>query len=193
MRISAILLLLLSIVSCSNTNKAETKLLVPFDFDSVKTYGFHPLNSQYSQQQNMSHAMRNSIELAIERNLDKQGFSYAESNPDIYVGYRLYGVNGTIFNGRKDEICRDCKPTKPSKKIGKNSRSSQSTIGAIMLDVQSGKTQLSVWRSTYPLSLKGDESSVEFNEELDMGVAEIIAKYPSNNREQQVILPQRDR
>ncbi|QOL26063.1 DUF4136 domain-containing protein [Thalassotalea sp. LPB0316] len=185
MRYLAIFLLVLTALGCSSPNKAETKYLVPFDFDSAKTYGFHELNSRYSQQQNMSHAMRNSIELAIERQFDKLGFRYAKEQPDIIIGYRLYGVNGTIFNGRKEEICRDCRPSK--KELNK-ARQNQQAISSIMLDVQSGKSQLSVWRASYPLSLKGDENSVEFNREIDKAINEIVAKYPKNNREQQVVI-----
>ena len=184
MRFLVTLLMAIAVVSCSSPNKAETKYLVPFDFDNVKTYGFHATNSDYSQRQNMSHATRNSIELAVERHFDRLGFSYAEQDPDIIVGYRLYGVNGTIFNGRKDKVCRDCRPSKQTKKA----RAQQTGISAIMLDVQSGKTKLSVWRSTYPLSLKGDENSYEFNQELDNAIAEITTKYPTNNRERQVVL-----
>ena len=194
MRYFIILLWALVVVGCSNVNQAETRYLVPFDFDNAKTYGFHQLDSDYSQKQNMAHSLRNSIELSIERNFNKQGFNFTETSPDILIGYRLYGVNGTIFNGRKEKICRDCIPSEKQRRSAsaKNRNKEGNTrIGSIMLDVQSGTTKLSVWRSTYPLSIDGDENSFELNEQLNHAIEQIITLYPKNNREQQVILKQR--
>ncbi len=59
-----------------------------FNFSDVKSYAFYGRNDDNFDYQNLSDVTRNSIELAIENQLDKQGLVYKDlTQADIIVSY----------------------------------------------------------------------------------------------------------
>ena len=179
MVISSLLFILLS--ACSSVKKAGVVYHDSFDFSAVKSFSLYNRNSIFSETQSVLDNRRNAIEIAIERNMAKNNFSYKSlEKADVIVTYY-------VFNGKQKEyskynevvhFCTHCLRATTWKTENKYSTISQ---GSLILDLVDPKKNRSVWRSVYPLDLKEKENSAETNNKIKQAVSAMLAEYPGTN------------
>jgi uncharacterized protein DUF4136 len=88
-----ILLSLLGLSACADTpSVASVHYLKQFDFVTIKNYSFYDRNSDDFDYQSISDVTRNAIEIAIENQLEQQGFIYQPfDKAEIIVSYFWVG------------------------------------------------------------------------------------------------------
>jgi len=166
------------LAGCTSSRSANTQFRTNFNFSQVDSYRFYDRNSDFSDFQNINDTTRNSIELAIEQVLDKNGFVYQlGGEADIIVTYHL------IKNGKEVK--------KYNKGIGYCSyclRGGEAQInkkpfkiipGALILDIINPQTESSVWRSVYDLKIKVDrDNSQEVQSKIYEAIDMMMKKFP---------------
>ncbi|MCW8833992.1 MAG: DUF4136 domain-containing protein, partial [Colwellia sp.] len=177
----AVFSLLFFLNACSSNDSAGVVYHDRFDFSTVKNYSLYDRNSAFTDTQSLLDSRRNAIEIAIERTMAKNNFSYAElEQADIIVTYH-------ILNGKKSDysnynkvvhFCQHCLRATAWKTGNKYSTA---VHGSLILDLIDPKKKRSVWRSVYPLALKEKDNSAETNDKINQAVAVMLAQYPKNN------------
>lgn len=176
---ASILLIFLS--ACSSVKEAGVVYHDSFDFSLVKSYSLYDRNSAFSETQGLLDTRRNAIEIAIERTMTKNKFSYEIlENADVIVTYH-------VFNGKRNEysnynkvvhFCTHCLRATTWKTDRQYSSVSQ---GSLVLDLVDPKQNRSVWRSVYPLDIEVKENSAETNDRIKQAVSAMLAEYPRTN------------
>ena len=167
--------------ACSSVQKAGVVYHDSFNFSLVKSYSLYDRNSAFSETQSLLDTRRNAIEIAIERTMAKNKFSYEVlDKADVIITYH-------VFNGKRDEFskynkavhfCTHCLRATTWKTERQYSSISQ---GSLVLDLVDPKQNRSVWRSAYPLDLKDKENSAETNDRIIQAVSAMLAEYPRTN------------
>ena len=177
--IAPILFTLLS--ACSSVQKAGVVYHDNFDFSAVKSYSLYDRNSIFSETQSLFDTRRNTIEIAIERTMAKQKFSYEMlEKADLIVTYHVFnGKHGDYSKYNKAvHFCAHCLRATSWQTDQQYSPLSQ---GSLVLDLVDPKQNRSVWRSVYPLDLKVKENSADTNDKIKQAVSAMLAEYPRTN------------
>ncbi len=198
------LYLILSVVllSACASDQAIIRHQANVDFSEIKSYSIFKRASKFTEQQNINDTLRNSIELAIEKEFDKQGFVYREpEQADVMVAYVLTGIEVLKpFNTTgKFTACPAC-PSNGRDKEGRQKRSranangnqqgskdrqlakadAERNIGTLVIDILDAKTFRTLWESEYPLNVKSSDNSREVQEKIKQAITEIMKMYPTN-------------
>jgi hypothetical protein len=169
----------LMLSGCTVHQPAISKYQTNFNFSKVSSYAFYKRNSEFGQFQNISYTTRNSIELAIEQVLDKNGFIYNTlDDADIVVTYHLVNENTkellTYNNGvLYCSLCLRGGEAQADKKQW------QTKPGSLIIDVLDPEKKRSVWRSVYPLKINvKTDNSREVQLKIYQAIDAMIDKYP---------------
>lgn len=172
---------ILLLLGCSSSPSANAKYQQSFNFNQLQTYSFFARNSQFSDFQNINDVQRNSIELAIEQVLDRNGFTYQTIDvADVVIGYYLVNHNNnelTRYN-KGVKYCSFCLNTYTSD-TGKKSLSAKS--GSLIVDLVDPISKRSVWRSVYQLNIKQKDNSKDIQDKIFNAISLMIRQLPSNN------------
>lgn len=114
-RFYAIVILLSLISACANTpHFATAHYFRHFNFSQLKSYALYDRNSEFLDYQNMSDVMRNSIEFAIETQLDaKKLVLHSADKADVMVSYFWVPIASekseqpTMRHGRRNSQSRE--------------------------------------------------------------------------------------
>jgi hypothetical protein len=165
--------------ACSSQNDAGAAYQTRFDFSQVKTYSLYERNSESREFQSINNIIRNGIEIAIERSMDRQGFLYSElDEADLIVSYHLVGRRAKDYThyNRAVLYCEHCLRANTWQTEQKNWTIS---AGSLILDLVDPKTKRSVWRGVSSLDIKEKDNSREANEKIVMAVNAMLALYPN--------------
>ncbi|GAW97487.1 hypothetical protein MTCD1_03114 [Colwellia marinimaniae] len=172
-----ICLLVVSVSGCSSI-KNPVIYYNNFDFSQVKTYSFYRSGSAFFDSQNLPHAQRGSIELAIEKNLDAQDFHYSDlDSADIIVTYHLVKKQPKDYLNYNKAVLF-CAPCLRANAWQKNNIDWHVYQGGLIIDLVDPKRKRSVWRSIYPLKFKVKDNSQELNKKVMAAVNNMLMHYP---------------
>lgn len=196
------LILSVALLSACASDQAIIRHQANVDFAKINSYSIFKRASKFTEQQNINDTLRNSIELAIEKELDKQGFVYREpEQADVMVAYVLTGIEvikpfnttgkfsacpACPSNGRdKDGQQKRSRPNSNDNQQGNKNRQlakadEERNIGTLVLDILDAKTFRTLWESEYPLNVKGKDNSREVQEKIKQAVHEIMKMFPTN-------------
>mgnify|MGYP000745962722 CR=1 FL=1 len=169
------------ITACSSIKEAGVVYHDSFDFSAVKSYSLYERNSLFSETQNLRDTRRNAFEIAIERTMAKQKFSYEViEKADLIVTYYLFDGNRKNYAAYNKVVhfCTHCLRAttwKTEKQYSSMSR------GSLVLDLVDPKQNRSVWRSVYSLDLNAEENSADTNDRIKQAVSAMLAEYPTNH------------
>lgn len=174
-----ILLIALGLLTACSTQKvAKVKYQEIYDFAQVKKYSLYPRNHEFNEWQSVNDALRNDIELAIEKALDSQGYQYASTtDSDIVITYFLVG-NSTRSYQRYNNGVNYCSYCLVYESSGSRADSLNIAAGSIILDAVDLKTKRSVWRSSYPLRIKPKDNSRKMQAKIHDVIAVMLEKLP---------------
>ena len=170
------LLFIVPLSGCSSQSDAVYK--TNFDFSQVKSYSIYQRNSAFTDTQSLTDARRNSIEIAIEKEFDKQGFIYKENDEaDIIITYHLLSRNPDDYRDYNKAVlfCHHCLK---ANNWYKGSKGLQVKAGNLIIDLIDTKKKRSVWRNIAPLNLKDKDNSREVNSKIQENIATMLAQYP---------------
>jgi hypothetical protein len=171
--------LLLTILSaCASHKQAGVVYQTRFDFSQVKKYSLHQRNSDFVVFQSINDVTRNAIEIAIEKSMEKQGFSYsALGEADVIVSYHLISQTGEHLSKYNESVlyCAFCLRASNWQSDKKNW---DSTAGNLIIDLIDVETKRSVWRSVYPLDINIQDNSRMQNDKIKSAIALMLALYP---------------
>jgi hypothetical protein len=199
------------ISACADTPRvANAHYFRHFNFSAVKSYAFYGRNDDSFDYQNLSDVTRNSIELAIENQLDKQGLVYKDlKQADIIVSYfwvkdpdsvslhsrnikanamtRHYQIKqqqralSTRMELKKyNQGVRYCAACLKVSSVGPKVSEINTKAGALIMDFISPKTQRSVWRSSYPVIIKEKDNSREIQQRIQRAVQQMLLQFPKS-------------
>ena len=178
MKLFSLCLLLMLLSACSAFKKAGAVYQTRFDFSQVKNYSLYQRNSDDIVLQSISDVTRNRIEIAIEKSMDKQGFSYSElDNADVIVSYHL--ISKTAKNlSQYNKTVRYCAYCLIANTWQSDSKNGEVTAGNLIIDLFDVKTKRSVWRSVYPLDIDNQENAQQTNNRITLSISLMLALYP---------------
>jgi len=165
---------LILLVGCSS-NKTIARYQPSYDFNSIQAYSLYERSSDFSDYQNLSHADRNSIEIAIENALDTHGLEYQEiKDADVIVSYHYLDGNYAEFQ-RYNKGVKYCAPCL---RESNKSINQQPQRGSLVLDILDKKQERTVWRANYPLRLKQKDNSRDVHKKVSEAVLSMLALSP---------------
>ena len=97
--------------ACSSIKEAGVVYHDSFDFSAVQSYSLYERNSTFTELQNLLDSRRNAIEIAIERTMAKQKFSYADvEHADVIVTYHVFNGNKVDYSSYNKSVhfCQYC-------------------------------------------------------------------------------------
>ncbi|WOH37139.1 DUF4136 domain-containing protein [Thalassotalea fonticola] len=178
-------LTLLSVIFCSATflngcsSSPETSFNEEFDFSSVKTYSLFPRESKFTELQDMSDFHRNRIELAVEKQMEKQDFSYSQfEQADVIISYFLVGKSLRELQkyNKGVKACLGCSD-KEQAALNKEIKTSM-----LVLDILDSEKKRSVFRGFTKLDLDVEDTSEENQQETIEAVQMILSKFPPKSK-----------
>ena len=173
-----ILAILLS--ACSTSKQVGVVYQTSYDFNQVTSYSLYERNSDFVAFQSINDVTRNGIEIAIERAMEQQGFSYKQvDQADLIVSYHLINQRrGELSQYNKSVLyCAYCLRANTWQSDTKNWTLSP---GSLVIDFIDPKSKRSVWRSVYDLDIDVEDNSRKTNEKIKSAIFAMIALYPSN-------------
>jgi hypothetical protein len=177
----AVFSILFFLNACSSIKNAGVAYHDSFDFSAVQSYSFYDRNSSFTEVQSLLDSRRNTIEMAIEKAMANQEFSYVEvEQADVIVAYHVLKGSRTDYSSYNKWVhfCPHC--LRASAWI-KDNKYSAATHGSLIVDIVDPKKKRSVWRSIYPLNIKGKDNSAKSNDKIQQAVATMLAQYPTTN------------
>jgi hypothetical protein len=164
---------------CSSSQSAISKYHTNFNFSEVSSYAFYKRNSDFSHFQNISDTTRNSIELAIEQVLDKNGFNYRIIKyADIIITYHMVRERGEELL-RYNKGIAYCSFCLRGGEAQKDKRQWKIMPGTLIIDVIDPDNKRSVWRSAYYLKINAEkDNSREVQLKIYNAIDAMIDKYP---------------
>ena len=177
----AFCLLLIVLSACSSHKKAGVVFQTRFDFSQVKNYSIHERNSDFVVLQSINDVTRNGIEIAIEKSMEKQGFSYSNlSKADVIVSYHLISEQRASLSKYNKSVlyCSFCLRASNWQSEKKNW---DSTAGNLIIELIDVQTKRSVWRSVYPLDIDLQDNSRQKNDKIMSSISLMLALYPNLN------------
>jgi hypothetical protein len=164
-------------IGCSSQPPATAKFKSLFDFSTIESYSTYPRNSAFGESQNISYAIRNNIEIAIEQGFDSKGLIYqSNEKADVIIGYHLI-QNRSDFKKYNQDV-KYCDPCLHSGLAAKDKTAWQLSPGSLVLDVVDQKDKRSVWRSVYPLKIKPKDNSQEVQAKIQLAIAYMMETIP---------------
>jgi hypothetical protein len=178
-RILVFIFICLSLVlSACSFQAATAKYRSSFNFSLLNNYSTHDRNSPFSELQNISDAKRNSIEIAIEKVLDKKGYQYKDVDvADVVITYYLINRNNKELKEYNKGL-RYCHWCLKSGSEDVNNGHWKMKPGSLIIDLVDTKEKRSVWRSVYPLSIKEKDSSFDIQDKIVRAVSSMMAQLP---------------
>ena len=172
--LSAFLLL----TACSSQPKVAIVKYQPiFDFSQVKSYGLYQRDDEFSDWQLVSDAMRNGIELAIERAMDNNGLTLKDSaQADVIVTYYVVRQSRRSFKTYNLGV-NYCSYCLTNSKTGTRAARLDIAPGSLVIDVVKPKHRRSVWRASYPLGIREKDTSLEVNDKIQYAVAAMLKQF----------------
>lgn len=173
----SILFLLVFITACTGLTSSDAIYHNRFQFEQVKTYSIYQQNSAFAESQNLSRAMRNSIEIAIEKNMEQLNFSYVDvKDADLIATYHIF-TNGRDFSIYNKSVlfCEYCLKANAWKETDGELNIKR---GGLIIDLVDPDKKRSVWRSTQALKIKTKDNSQEVNEKIQYAVSSMLKQYP---------------
>jgi hypothetical protein len=169
----------LMLSGCIGSPVAISKYQTGYNFSEVSSYTFYDRNSDFSDFQSISDATRNSIEIAIEQVLDKNGFKYrVENEADIVITYHLVSENNKELLGYNKGIAY-CSGCLRGGEAAREREPWKIIPGSLIVDVIDPKRKRSVWRSVYFLNLNTEkDNSKEAQVKIYQAIDAMMAKYP---------------
>jgi len=166
------------LAGCTSSRSANTQFRTNFNFSQVDSYRFYDRNSDFSDFQNINDTTRNSIELAIEQVLDKNGFVYQlDGEADIIVTYHL--IKNGIEVKKYNKGIGYCSYCLRGGEAQINKKPFKIIPGALILDIINPQTENSVWRSVYDLKIKVDrDNSQEVQSKIYEAIDMMMKKFP---------------
>jgi hypothetical protein len=171
-------LLLILLSACSSNKQAGAVYQTRFDFSQVKSYSMHNRNSDFVVLQSIDYVTRNSIEIAIEQSMEKQGFLYSNlDEADVIVSYHLISKKRKSLSQYNKSVlyCSYCLRASNWQSETKNWDSTAVNLIIDLIDVQ---TQRSVWRSVYPINIYIQDNSRQMNNKIKSAISLMLALYP---------------
>lgn len=164
---------------CSLSQPALSKYQTNYNFSKVSSYSFYNRNSDFSDFQNISDATRNSIELAIEQVLDKNGFKYKSGkNSDVIVTYHLVSGKGKDLS-RYNKGIGYCSFCLRGGEVQDGKERWNIMPGSLIIDVIDPEKKRPVWRSVYSLKINAvKDNSKETQMKIYQAIEAMIKKYP---------------
>lgn len=171
------LTLLLLLTACSSAPKeSKVKFQPLFDFTSLKFYSLYNRNHKFNDYQGLGYALRNDIELAIERGMEKQGFNYKDvADADVVVTYFWVNANLRDFK-RYNKGVNYCSYCLNHSVTGAKRDRLNVTPGSLVLDVIDTKSKRSVWRSSYPLKVNVKDNSLEVQSKVHQAIGVMLSE-----------------
>lgn len=169
-------LVIFFISACSTHSDAVYQ--TSFNFSKVKTYSIYQRNSSFTDTQSLTDSKRNSIEIAIEKALEQQGFQYKEiDQADIVITYHLLNGDENDYRAYNKEVlfCQRCLKANNWHNKGTGL---QVKKGSLIIDLINPKRKRSVWRVIAPLKLKDKDDSRMVNDKIQQEVALMFQQYP---------------
>lgn len=177
-RLTFCLALVATLFSCTSSNIATTSFRGAFDFSAIESYSTYSRNSAFGDLQNLRDSTRNTIELAIEQNFDKNGFSYKTSkDADVIIAYHV--INND-FNELKlyDQQVKYCSYCLKAGQATRRELQGKLRPGSLILDIIDPNSQRSVWRSVYPLGFEEKDNSQEMQKKISHAISNMLQDYP---------------
>ncbi|WNC71667.1 DUF4136 domain-containing protein [Thalassotalea psychrophila] len=163
----------LFITGCSTST--ETSFNDEFDFTVVKTYSLFPRESKFTELQEMSDFQRNRIELAVEKQMELQNFSYTQfEQADVIISYFLVGNSLSELKkyNKGVKACLGCSQNEQAV-LNKDIRTSM-----LVLDVLDSDKKRSIFRGYTKLDLDPEDTSEENQQETIEAVQLILSQFP---------------
>ena len=175
----AFLISFLILTACSSNQQAGVVYHHSFDFFAVKYYSFYERGSSFTESQNLLDVHRNAIEITIERSMAENNFNYAPlEQADIVVTYHVLNGNRQEYS-KYNKVIHFCNHCLRASAWQTENKYQEPRLGSLILDIVDPKKQRSVWRSAYPLDIKGEDNSATSNEKIQQAITAMLAKYPS--------------
>ena len=149
-----------------------------FNFDQVKTYSIYQRDSSFTDTQSLLDSKRNSIEIAIEKSLDKNGFSYRQSDTaDLIVTYHFLQGKKEDYHDYNREVlfCDLCLKASNWYSEGSPLKIEQ---GSLIIDLIDTKRKRSVWRNIAPLKLKNKDNAQITQNKIQQIIESMFQQYP---------------
>ena len=172
-------LLLTLLTACSAMKQAGVVYQTGFDFGQVNSYSMYERNSDFVEFQSINDVTRNGIEIAIEKSMEKKGFSYTElDQADVIVSYHLINqTQADISQYNKNVLyCSYCLRASNWQSEQKNWKLAP---GNLIIDLVDPKTNRSVWRSVFPLDIDVEDNSRKVNGKIKSAISAMLALYPT--------------
>ena len=170
-------MLVLLLNACSSHSDAVYQ--TSFNFANVKTYSIYQRNSTFTETQNLTDSRRNSLEIAIEKALEQQGFHYQEiDKADLVITYHVLNGKKNDYHDYNAEVrfCQHCLKASNWHNEGSGLKVKR---GSLIIDLIDPIKKRSVWRSIAPLKLKDKDNSRVVNEKIQQEVMLMFQQYPS--------------
>ena len=164
------------LAACSTSDNAIYH--ADFNFSSVSSYSIYERNSDFTDNQNLSDTRRNSIEIAIEKNMAKQSMQYrAPEEADVIVTYHVVHMASDYKRYNKSVLfCQQCLQANNWHRGSDKLKISQDSL---IIDLIDPKRSRSVWRSIQPLKIEPKDNSQEVNEKIQQAVNAMLNQLPS--------------
>ncbi|MFD2165296.1 DUF4136 domain-containing protein [Thalassotalea euphylliae] len=177
LRANIFIALTLLIVGCSSPKQADVKYQPIFDFGNLESYGLYGREDEFNDWQPLSHAIRNSIELAIEQEMEAQQFSFKPADSaDVVITYYIVKQNQRTFRAYNQGV-NYCSYCLTNTKSGKKEERLRIVPGSLIIDAVKPKNRRSIWRAAYPLRIKEKDNSAQINEKVKEAVSIIIKQF----------------
>lgn len=171
--LSLVIFSVVFIAGCSSS--AETSFNEEFDFSSVKTYSLFPRESKFTELQEMSDFQRNRIELAVEKQMELQHFSYTQfEQADVIISYFLVGNSLSELKkyNKGVKACLGCSQNEQAA-LNKDIRTSM-----LVLDILDSENKRSIYRGYAKVDLDPENTSEENQQETIEAVQLILSQFP---------------
>lgn len=154
---------------------------------TIESYSLFPRNSSFSEQQNISDGLRNSIEIEIENSFEAKGFYYQPiEKAQVIVSYQLLGKNYKSYKDKQlgkglKQGCKDCTSDLPQRKRrGKQQQDSfeKKETEAITIRLLESKSRRTLWHASYPLQISTDDYNLAVQEKVRYAIKQLIKSLP---------------
>ncbi len=168
-----------TLTGCSSSGSATSKFQKTFNFSQITSYSFYDRNSDFSDFQNIDDTTRNSIELAIEQVLDKNGFEYQlPENANVIVAYHLISQNAKELASYNKGV-KYCYYCLRGGEEQKENNYWKIMPGSLIIDIVDPEKQRSIWRSIYDLKIEADrDNSKVVQHKIYQAIDVMMARIP---------------
>lgn len=178
------ILICIFLSGCS-AKKADVYFQHPLLLNNIKSYSLFPRNSSFSEQQNISDGLRNSIEIEIENSFEAKGFHYKPiEQADFIVSYQLLGKNYKNYKDKQLEQglkqgCKDCSSdlpnqTRSTRRQAQRGDFEKKETEAITIRLLDSKSRRTLWHASYPLNISTDDYNLAVQEKVRHAVKQLI-------------------